>query len=63
MSAQLNIANPATGKQKLIDIEDDKKLCAAAPCCAASVVFVSVVSHTVVHARITGNYVDCNARQ
>ena len=24
--AQLNIANPATGGQKLIDIDDDKKL-------------------------------------
>ena len=30
-AAQLNIANPSTGKQKLIEIEDEKKLCAALP--------------------------------
>ena len=29
-AVQLNIANPSTGKQKLIEIEDEKKLCAAA---------------------------------
>ena len=35
-AAQLNIANPSTGKQKLIEIEDEKKLCAAPlPCCCS----------------------------
>ena len=33
--AQLNIANPATGGQKLIEIDDDKKLCAASLASAA----------------------------
>lgn len=31
MGIKLNIANPSTGGQKLIEVEDDKKLCAALP--------------------------------
>ena len=31
MPPQLNIANPSTGCQKLIEIDDEKKLCAESP--------------------------------
>ena len=45
LCAQLNIANPSTGKQKLIEIEDEKKLCAA-PACPAAVLASVLAART-----------------